>query len=67
MEPRVCDVYEDEQEFVRLLSAAAQCAETPCEKDFVASMVSRFGGYGALARMTYAEIEYLERIAYSDS
>ena len=64
---RVCDVYKDVREFKRLLDTAARCAETPCEKDLVASMKSRFEKYGELMRTSVKEIEYLERIAYSDS
>ena len=64
---RVCDVYKKMQEFRLLLDTAAKCAETPCEKDLVASVEFRFEKYGELMRTSAKEIDYLERIAYSDS
>lgn len=67
MEQRVCDAYKDTQEFVRLLSTAAKCAETPCEKDFVASIVSRFAARGERMPLSFLQLEHLERIAYSDN
>lgn len=67
MEQRVCDAYKDVQEFVRLLSTAAKCAETPCEKAFVASMVSRFAARGERMPLSFLQLEHLERIAYSDT
>ena len=66
MSDRVQDLYEDTDEFERLLSDAAANAANDWEQEFVDDMQERWTKYGKRMFLSEKQQEHLERIAEDD-